>query len=207
MRKTVVRPGRGMGTGRQRPQPVPATSRVSWNVPKPSLVSAPSPVPGGPSPARECLASLEGRPAPGGAGAGTGGEAGATRQPGGGGVGTVGSVPHTARRRGQGQLADAKDAEGRGGGVPGCLRDTWPGPGSTVVSDSEKSHSKCSVLGRGRDGEPRASARLGHASIPQAGRAGRRGRPRSLTPGPEGQASQSRRGQRCGRAAVPGQGG
>ncbi|XP_058546030.1 lymphocyte-specific protein 1 isoform X4 [Neofelis nebulosa] len=73
VRKTGVRPGRGMGTGRQRPQPVPATSRMSWNVPKPSLVSAPSPVPGGPSPARERLASLEGRPAPGGAGAGTGG--------------------------------------------------------------------------------------------------------------------------------------
>lgn len=52
------------GAGRQRLQPVPASSRVSGNVPRPGFARGPRALPGSPSPARERPALLEGRPAP-----------------------------------------------------------------------------------------------------------------------------------------------
>lgn len=69
-------PGRKKGERMAGFQSVPATSRVSRNVPRPGLVSTPRAVPGSPSPARERLALLEGRPAPRGDWAGPGDAAG-----------------------------------------------------------------------------------------------------------------------------------
>lgn len=107
------------GRGMERLQPVPATSRVSGNVPRPGLVSTREP----------CQAVPAGSAAPGSPGgwAGLGGAAGAAGPSGGRAVSPQSSPGRSGRAtlgvgvRGAGVASGAQDAERRGG-APGRSR-------------------------------------------------------------------------------------
>lgn len=171
---------------------VPATSRVSRNVPRPGLVSTARAVPGSPSPALERLALLEGRPAPAGDGLALQMLPGAVRSaPSGGPRGSGRGRPCVGGHTGRG------GRPGRGGRVRRAgRRDGLRGPRHAVVSASEEAEGPVCV-GRGAAGGRRTGA--GGPQPCPTPRAGRAQQGEARPPAPRSASGPSSRRLRCGR--------